>query len=59
MDDPDEYTRLQAASIIRNSYTCQAHYDAITTATELIRLGRGGETFGVEEELAALRGREP
>jgi len=58
LDSDDDHTARDAACILRNMYTCQAHRDRIVTALELMRLGRDREPFGVEEELAALRGRE-
>ena len=58
MDSDDDHTARDAACILRNMYTCQAHRDRIVTALELMRLGRDREPFGVEEELAELRGKE-
>lgn len=46
--------RAKAAAHLRNLFTCEAHWEAISTALELVRQGRKAEEFGVQEELAAL-----
>ena len=47
------------AAGLMNMFTCQAHHAVITTALELVRTGHARDSFGIEEELAALNAMPP
>ncbi|MCC7147033.1 MAG: CapA family protein [Phycisphaeraceae bacterium] len=52
MDNPK--LRKIAAAHLKNLFSCEAHWEVITTGLELIRQDREHERFGVEEELSQL-----
>lgn len=52
---PDSPDRRQAAIRLGHLFTCEAHYDVITSVMNLAHQGMDKQNFGVEEELKQLR----